>query len=85
MDPIDPEEAKSLIDAAGGDTKFAELLGIEGKDGFQQRVNNWRRRGMPAAVVLEHYEVLKRLRAAKGQGAAGPESVALTPKTAVSR
>ncbi|MDB6104081.1 MAG: hypothetical protein JWO52_4080 [Gammaproteobacteria bacterium] len=62
-DRMEIYETKALIDAAGGDTAFGKLLGIDSDEGFQQRVNNWRRRGMPSSVVLEHYEVIQQLKA----------------------
>jgi len=58
-----PEEAALIIEAAGGDTAFAALLGINDRPGFLQRVNNWKRRGIPPAVVLEHFAVINALRA----------------------
>lgn len=57
-----PEESARLIEAAGGDREFAKLLGIDGEDGSAQRVNNWKRRGIPAAVLLEHQAVIHDLR-----------------------
>lgn len=57
-----PSESSLLIEAAGGDSEFGRLLGIDGEDGWQQRVNNWKRRGIPAAVQLEHYDTIERLR-----------------------
>ena len=70
---MDPTEARALITAAGGDTAFARFLGIGEDDGFQQRVNNWKRRGIPSAVVVRHYEALEQLRrlAAEQAQAAG--------------
>lgn len=50
-----------LIALAGGDTSFGRLLGIDQLPKFQQRVNNWKRRGMPAEIVLEHYGTLQKL------------------------
>lgn len=47
---------KSLIDALGGPSKVAELLGYD-KRGGRQRVNNWRRRGIPPKVKLEYPDV----------------------------
>ena len=61
---MDPTESAELIDKAGGDTKFGRLLGIDRTDGFQQRIHNWRSRGIPAAVVLEHLNVIEELKAA---------------------
>ena len=42
-----------LIDKLGGAAKLAELLGYD-KDGGVQRVHNWRSRGIPARVKLDH-------------------------------
>lgn len=60
---MDKDESARVIDAAGGDRPFGKLIGIDGIDGFVQRVNNWRRRGMPAQIVLEHYELIQELKA----------------------
>jgi hypothetical protein len=70
---MDPAQTTRLIDAAGGDTAFGRLLGIDESPGFQQRVNNWKRRGIPAAVVLEHYEAIKRLEQQVSRAAGEPE------------
>jgi len=57
-----------IIEAAGGGSAFARLLGLDKAPGFQQRVSNWKRRGMPAAVVLEHKRKIDRLlRAVSGR------------------
>lgn len=50
-------EHAQVIDGLGGPTKVAELLGIIGKPGAVQRVSNWKRRGIPPAVLLRHAEV----------------------------
>lgn len=65
-----PAESTRLIDKAGGNTGFAALLGITEQPGFQQRVTNWRRRGIPAAVVLEHQDKLRALQAQPDTNAA---------------
>jgi hypothetical protein len=62
MTPID---ACKVIEAAGGDTAFAKLLGLD-DDGAVQRVNNWKRRGMPSDVILKHYSLIKKLAAQSG-------------------
>ena len=49
---MDKDQTKALIDKAGGDTAFARYLGIDKKRGYQQRVNNWKRRGIPSEVML---------------------------------
>ena len=59
---MNANETSKIIEAAGGDSAFARLLGLDKTPGFQQRVNNWKRRGMPAAVVLEHRKKIDRLR-----------------------
>lgn len=59
---MDKIETRELIEAAGGDRAFARLLGLDTAPGYQQRINNWKRRGMPAAVVLDHLETIQALR-----------------------
>ncbi len=66
---MSPNETSALIEAVGGDSAFAKLIGIDNDPGFAQRVNNWKRRGIPAPVELEHYETLKKLRAKIASGA----------------
>ena len=61
---MNANETSKIIKAAGGDSAFARLIGIDKTPGFQQRVNNWKRRGMPPAVVLEHLRKIERLRRA---------------------
>lgn len=68
-----PAESTLVIAAAGGDTAFGELLGINTNPGFQQRVNNWKRRGIPPAVVVEHFDTIRQLRTRAGSGAAATE------------
>lgn len=45
---------KQIIDALGGAAEVARLLGYDPKKGGVQRVNNWKRRGIPLHVLLEH-------------------------------
>jgi hypothetical protein len=45
-----------LIDHLGGPAKVAELLGFD-KHGGTQRVQNWKTRGIPAAVKLAYPSV----------------------------
>jgi hypothetical protein len=59
-----PDESILIIDEAGGDKAFAETLGIASESGYAQRVNNWRRRGIPSDVVLQHLDVIRRLQKA---------------------
>ena len=54
-------ETRRLIEAVGGDSAFAQLLGIKGS-GAVQRVNNWKRRGMPSIIELKHYEKIHELK-----------------------
>lgn len=53
-------EHAHVIDGLGGPTKVAELLGLIDTPGAVQRVSNWKRRGIPPAVILEHGDVLFR-------------------------
>lgn len=46
-----------LIDALGGPAKVAELLGFDKADGGIQRVHNWRTRGIPAKVKVDHPDI----------------------------
>jgi hypothetical protein len=64
-----PAESTLVIAAAGGDTAFGELLGINSSPGFQQRINNWKRRGIPSAVMVEHFDTIRQLRDKAGSGA----------------
>lgn len=50
-----PDKAK--IDALGGPRQLAEKLGYDKKIGGVQRVSNWRTRGIPPRVLLEHREI----------------------------
>ncbi|WP_156330564.1 hypothetical protein [Achromobacter ruhlandii] len=43
-----------IIDSYGGPTKVAERMGILSQPGAVQRVGNWKRRGIPASVRLDH-------------------------------
>jgi hypothetical protein len=60
---MDANESAALIERAGGPTAFGKLLGIDEGDGWVQRVSNWRTRGIPSAVIVEHYETIQSLRA----------------------
>lgn len=53
-----------LIDKLGGPTRVAELLDMAGEPGVVQRISNWKRRGIPAKVLLEHGDVLRQAEAA---------------------
>lgn len=57
-----PRETRELIEAAGGDKAFATLLGIAERAGFQQQMNNWKRRGIPARIELVHQGAIDGLR-----------------------
>jgi hypothetical protein len=52
-----------LIEKAGGPSAFGRLLGIDRGDGWIQRISNWKRRGIPSDVILEHYDTVKKLQA----------------------
>jgi len=57
-----PDESIAIIEAAGGDTQFARLLGLDCTETFRQRVNNWKRRGIPPRVILDNFVVIEQLR-----------------------
>lgn len=59
-----------IIDSLGGPTKVAELLGILNEPGAVQRVSNWKRRGIPARVLLDHAEVFRNATTAPAKEAA---------------
>ena len=59
---MDDKESAEIINAAGGNAAFAQLLGLELKPGYQQRVNNWKRRGIPPRVILDHQIIIESLR-----------------------
>ncbi len=48
---------KNLIDIMGGPTKVAQLLGIVNEKGAIQRISNWKKRGIPAQVMLTHSKI----------------------------
>lgn len=58
---MDPNKSSELIDKAGGAESFARLLGIDKTPGFRQRISNWKRRGIPARVVLDNLKSLQAL------------------------
>lgn len=52
--PLHPDS--DLIDSFGGPTQLAKRLGMT-KSGSVQRVQNWKKRGIPLAVKVEHSEI----------------------------
>lgn len=52
-----------LILELGGPTKVAEMLNLP-REGGVQRVQNWKTRGIPAAVKLDHPKLFPRKRKA---------------------
>lgn len=52
MRAMDIETDRKLIAELGGPSRVASMLGIDDKG--TQRVHNWMRRGIPAAVRVEH-------------------------------
>jgi len=48
------DNAPHVIDLLGGPKKVAEMLGIVDEPGAIQRVGNWKRRGIPAQVLVDH-------------------------------
>ena len=61
--PLHPDS--DLIDSFGGPTQLAKRLGMT-KPGSVQRVQNWKKRGIPPFVKLKYPEIfLRGLRSAK--------------------
>jgi hypothetical protein len=75
MDQIIQDQ--KLIEALGGPSKVAQLLGFP-KLGGQQRVQNWLIRGIPSAVKVQRPDLFMPERAAAqtGQAQAATENVA---------
>ena len=44
---------QNVIQALGGPTKVARMLGLT-KPGSVQRVSNWQKRGVPLKVIVEN-------------------------------
>lgn len=72
---MNASEASDLIEKAGGTSAFGRLLGMDGQPRWQQRVDNWRRRGIPPGVILDNYETIRRLRESKRRPAKGARAV----------
>lgn len=62
---------RELIERVGA-AKLAAALGFDKKQGGVQRVWNWRMRGIPAAVRLQHGETLSALQASAAETPATP-------------
>jgi len=56
-----------LITDLGGPVKVADLMKLATKGGVQ-RVQNWKYRGIPASVKLQHPELFLRKKKANGNG-----------------
>lgn len=65
----------TLIDAMGGATKVAVLLGLDKASGGVQRVHNWRSRGIPPAVRLQRPDLFPLPAAAQPQSSPPSEGV----------
>lgn len=46
-----------IIDRLGGPAKLAELLGYDKTHGGVQRIQNWKKRGIPAEVKIKYPEL----------------------------
>lgn len=57
------EETVQLIEAAGGRDKFAKLMGVLGTDHYEQRIANWKARGIPLRLQIDKHDVILALRA----------------------
>ena len=69
---------QNIIEMLGGSRKVAEILGILGEPGAVQRVSNWRTRGIPPKVLLDHPQLLRKAKQAEresGLRAPDPQEV----------
>jgi hypothetical protein len=64
---LTPHETSALIDRAGGTSAFGRLLDLDGgpSKGWRQRVHNWRTRGLPQLILLQHFQLIQPLLAPK--------------------
>lgn len=51
-----------VIEMLGGPKRVAEMLGIVDEPGAIQRVGNWKRRGIPARVLIAHPDFYRRVK-----------------------
>jgi hypothetical protein len=58
-----------IIDALGGPAQISRDLGFNPESGIQ-RVHNWRIRGIPPKVLLDHKEYFDRAKLSKSQAEA---------------
>ena len=54
-----------VIELLGGPKRVAEMLGISDKPGAIQRVVNWRRRGIPSRILIDHPEFHRKVKRAE--------------------
>lgn len=62
-----------LIDSMGGPATVARLLGIHDEHAAQ-RVSNWKKRGIPARVMLEHRLIFERARRTQAKAQANNQT-----------
>lgn len=58
---MEPAESARIIEEAGGSRAFAKLIGVADRPHHHQLVNNWKVRGIPASVVLENLDLIRKL------------------------
>lgn len=56
-----------VIQMLGGPKRVAELLGIASEPGAIQRVGNWKRRGIPASVLIANPDFHRRVKRVERQ------------------
>ena len=59
---MNSKEVTRLIAYVGGVRPFSHYVGMDyDQKGVPQQIHNWKRRGMPPAIMLANYDRLKRL------------------------
>ena len=58
---MNAKDTARLIEATGGNKAFAVQLGIDRDPTYQQRVYQWKQRGLSSKFFMQHQNTIKRL------------------------
>lgn len=56
-------DSKQIIDNLGGSARLAARLTAAGETSSVQRVDNWKRRGIPEVILLRHARIFRKAQA----------------------